>query len=412
MARKTMRDVFLTSLSTFRKLFLLFFIIFLFSVSCSKRDTKKAEALPKKTARVERGEIYLEVSATGAVKPQVGASVKVGARISGKVERLFVRQGDYVKAGQLIAIIEHADLQKQVERYQFELEQALKNLEKIKTTYPEKIKAQKNIVLAKRAELSQIERELKRNEELFKEGLISKTDLERLERDREVKLNQLLSEEATLKALEKEFEKELERAMAQVESIRRSLEEAKVRLQYAFVYSPINGYVSEVTTQQGETVVAGLNAPTFITVIDLSRLEVHCYIDETDIGKIKPGLEAYFKVDSFPDKIFKARVRTIYPGAIIKNNVVFYDTVLDILTPYENYLRPEMTAQVTIIAGKKEGVLLVPSGSVKIDSEGRHFVMVKKGDKWEKRIVKIGWESRGKVEILEGLKEGEEVGVW
>jgi len=407
-----MKDVFLNLLSTFRKLLPLFFIIFLFIISCSKGDSKKAEALPQKTARVERGDIYLEVSATGAVKPQVGASVKVGARISGRVERLYVRQGDYVKAGQLIAIIEHADLQKEVERYQFELEQALKNLEKIKTTYPEKIKAQKNIVLARKAELSQIERELKRNEELFKDGLISKTDLERLERDREVKLNQLLSEEATLKALEKEFEKELERAKAQVESTRRSLEEAKVRLQYAFVYSPINGFVSEVTTQQGETVVAGLNAPTFITVIDLSRLEVHCYIDETDIGKIKPGLEAFFKVDSFPDKIFNAKVRTIYPGAIIKNNVVFYDTVLDILTPYENYLRPEMTAQVTIIAGKKEGVLLVPSGSVKIDSEGRQFVMVKKGDKWEKRIVKTGWESRGKVEILEGLKEGEEVGVW
>jgi len=387
-------------------------LILLFLVSCSKKDSKKVEALPKKTARVERGEIYLEVSATGAVKPQVGASVKVGARISGRVERLFVRQGDYVKAGELIAIIEHADLQKQVERYQFDLEQALKTLEKIKTTYPEKIKAQKSLVLARKAELSQIERELKRNEGLFKEGLISKTDLERLERDREVKLNQLLSEEATLKALEREFEKELERAKAQVESTRRSLEEAKVKLQYAFVYSPINGFVSEVTTQQGETVVAGLNAPTFITVIDLSRLEVHCYIDETDIGKVKPGLEATFRVDSFPNKIFKAKVRTIYPGAIIKNNVVFYDTVLDILTPYENYLRPEMTAQVTIVADKKEGALLVPTASVKIDSEGKHYVMLRRGDKWEKRVVKVGWEARGKTEILEGLKEGEEVGVW
>jgi HlyD family secretion protein/macrolide-specific efflux system membrane fusion protein len=233
-----------------------------------------------------------------------------------------------------------------------------------------------------------------------------------MERDREVKLHQLESAKAELKALMDEFEKEQERVKAQVEAAKRQVEEARVKLKYAFVYSPINGYVSEVTTQQGETVVAGLNAPTFITVIDLSRLEVHCYVDETDIGKIKPGLEATFKVDSFPDKIFKARVRTIYPGAIIKNNVVFYDTVLDILTPYENYLRPEMTAQVTIIADKKENALLVPSASIKIDKEGKQYVMVKKGDKWEKRIVKVGWESRGKTEILDGLKEGEVVGVW
>ncbi|MGC9110020.1 MAG: efflux RND transporter periplasmic adaptor subunit [Caldimicrobium sp.] len=392
------------------RLIFIFLMVFLI-LSCTK-DKKKEEIYPKKTDRVERGTIYLEVTATGAIKPQVGASVKVGARVSGKVERLLVRQGDYVRAGQLIAIIEHEDLKKEVERYEFEYKQALSQLEKIRKVYPENIKAKKNSVLALEAELAQIERELKRLEKLYREGLISKTDLERMERDREVKLHQLESAKAELKALMDEFEKEQERVKAQVEAAKRQVEEARVKLKYAFVYSPINGYVSEVTTQQGETVVAGLNAPTFITVIDLSRLEVHCYVDETDIGKIKPGLEATFKVDSFPDKIFKARVRTIYPGAIIKNNVVFYDTVLDILTPYENYLRPEMTAQVTIIADKKENALLVPSASIKIDKEGKQYVMVKKGDKWEKRIVKVGWESRGKTEILEGLKEGEVVGVW
>lgn len=396
-------------MATKHLLWLFFFLVFL--VSCERKNPK-GELYPKKTAKVERGDIYLEVSATGAVKPQVGASVKVGARISGRVEKLFVKQGDFVKAGQLIAVIEHEDLKKQLERYQYDYKQAQSYFEKVKRTYPERIQAKKNQILALEAELAQIERELKRLENLYKDGLVSKTELERMERDREVKLYQLYSQRAELKALEEEFAKELEKAKAQVESARRQVEEAQVKLKYAFVYSPINGYVSEVTTQQGETVVAGLNAPTFITVIDLSRLEVHCYIDETDIGKIKPGLEAFFKVDSFPDKVFKARVRTIYPGAIIKNNVVFYDTVLDILTPYENFLRPEMTAQVTIIVDKKEKVLLIPAGAVKIDPEGRHYVMVKKGDKWEKRIVKVGWESRGKIEILEGLKEGEEVGVW
>ena len=392
-----------------RKLIFIFIIFFLFSC---KESPKKENPFPKKTAQVERGPIYLEVTATGAVKPQVGASVKVGARISGRVEKLFVRQGDFVKAGQLIAIIEHEDLKNQLERYQYEYRQAISEFEKIKNTYPDKIRAKRESLLALETELSQIEREYKRLENLYKEGLISKTDFERIERDQRVKLHQLNQAKAELRALEEEYKRELEKAKAIVEAAKRSMEEARVKLNYAFVYSPINGYVSEVTTQQGETVVAGLNAPTFITVIDLSRLEVHCYIDETDIGKIKPGLEATFRVDSFPDKIFKARVRTIYPGAIIKNNVVFYDTVLDILTPYEDYLRPEMTAYVTIIVDKKENALLVPSASVKIDQEGKHFVMVKKGDKWEKRIVKIGWEARGKTEILEGLKEGEVVGVW
>lgn len=399
------------------KTYLLIGVTFLFFfISCQNLKNKKSKEektpIPQRTAVVERGEIFLEVSATGAIKPQVGAQVKVGARISGKVEHLFVKQGDFVKKGQLIAVIEHRDLKNQVERYEFEYKQAQSQLEKIKAVYPEKIKSQIKTIQALEVELNQLVRDYQRFADLYRDGLISRTELEKIERDKEVKKNQLEAERAKLRALEAEFEKELESARARIEATKRQLEEAKVKLNYAFVYSPISGYVSEVTTQQGETVIAGLNAPTFITVVDLSRLEVHCYIDETDIGKIKPGLEAFFRVDAFPEKLFNAKVRTIYPGAIIKNNVVFYDTVLDILTPYRNLLRPEMTAQVTIVAGKKKGVLLVPSEAVKIDSQGRTYVMLKRGDSWEKKFIKTGWESRGKIEVLEGLSEGDIVGVW
>jgi len=390
-------------------LFFLFFFLFLLGGCESKKNQK---FYPKESAKVKKGTIYLEVTATGAVKPQVGAEVKVGARISGKVERLFVTQGDKVKAGQLIAIIEHKDLQDEVDRTYANYKDALANLEKIKKVYPLKIKAQKKKIEAVKAELEQIKRELKRYEALYKDGLISLTELERMQRDYKVKEAELESENSILSALTSEYKKELQRAKAQVLATKNAWEEAKVKLSYAFIYAPISGVVSKVTTQQGETVVAGLNAPTFITVIDLSKLQVECYVDETDIGKIKKGQPATFTVDAYPDKVFKAKVRTIYPGAIIKNNVVFYDVVLDILDPYENILRPEMTAQVTIIAGKKENVLVVPSRAVKIDTYGNYYVMVKKKNKWEKRIIKVGWESEGKTEIISGLKEGEEVGLW
>lgn len=392
-----------------KKIFFLF-LFFIFAGTSCKEGKKNPN--PSKIAKVERGIIYLEVSATGAIKPQVGAQVKVGARISGKVERLFVTQGDKVKPGQLIAIIEHQDLQNEVDKAYANYKDALANLEKIKKVYPAKISAQRKKIEAIKIELEQIERELKRYETLYKDGLISLTELERIERDYRVKKAEVESESSTLVAIESEYKKELERAEAQVLASRNAWEEAKVKLSYAFVYAPISGVVSEVTTQQGETVVAGLNAPTFITVIDLSKLQVECYVDETDIGKIAINQQAFFTVDSYPNKVFKAKVKTIYPGAIIKNNVVFYDVVLEILDPYEGILRPEMTAQVTIIAGKKENALIVPSSAVKIDSQGNYYVMVKKGDKWEKRIVKVGWESRGKTEIISGVKEGEEIGLW
>lgn len=394
-----------------RKCFLLILIIIiLFLISC--KNNSETDIYPKKTAKVRRGTIYLEVTVTGAIKPQIGAEVKVGARISGKVEKLLVNQGDIVKKGQLIAVIEHEDLKNEVEKKWADYQRALANLKKIKTTYPKKISAQKERIKAIQAELEQIQRDLERYKILFKDGLISKNDLEEIERDYKVKLAELKAEKFTLEALLSEYREELKKAEAEVKSTKNAWEEAKVILSYAFIYSPISGVVSQVTTQQGETVVAGLNAPTFITVIDLNRLELHSYVDETDIGKIKPGQNAIFTVDAYPDKIFKARVRTIYPGAIIKNNVVFYDVVFDILTPYKNLLKPEMTAQVTIIVDKKDNVLIVPSRAIKIDPQGNYYVMVKKGEKWEKRIVKIGWESKGKTEILSGLKEEEEVGLW
>ena len=391
---------------------ILFFLVFFLLLLGGCKSKKNQKFYPKESTKVKRDTIYLEVTATGAVKPQVGAEVKVGARISGKVEKLFVTQGDKVKAGQLIAIIEHKDLQDEVDRTYANYKDALANLEKIKKVYPLKIKAQKKKIEAVKAELEQIKRELKRYEALYKDGLISLTELERMQRDYKVKEAELESENSILSALTSEYKKELQRAKAQVLATKNAWEEAKVKLSYAFIYAPISGVVSKVTTQQGETVVAGLNAPTFITVIDLSKLQVECYVDETDIGKIKKGQPATFTVDAYPDKVFKAKVRTIYPGAIIKNNVVFYDVVLDILDPYENILRPEMTAQVTIIAGKKENVLVVPSRAVKIDTYGNYYVMVKKKNKWEKRIIKVGWESEGKTEVISGLKEGEEVGLW
>ena len=391
---------------------ILFFLVFFLLFLAGCKSKKNQNFYPKESTKVKKSIIYLEVTATGAVKPQVGAEVKVGARISGKVEKLFVTQGDKVKTGQLIAIIEHEDLQDEVDRTYANYKDSLLNLEKIKKVYPSKIKAQKKKIEAVKAELEQIKRELKRYEALYKEGLISLTDLERMQRDYKVKEAELESENSILSALISEYKKELQRAKAQVLATKNAWEEAKVKLSYAFIYAPISGVVSKVTTQQGETVVAGLNAPTFITVIDLSKLQIECYVDETDIGKIKKGQSATFTVDAYPDKVFKAKVRTIYPGAIIKNNVVFYDVVLDILDPYENILRPEMTAQVTIIAGKKENVLVVPSRAVKIDTHGNYYVMVKKKNKWEKRIIKVGWESEGKTEIVSGLKEDEEVGLW
>jgi len=101
-------------------------------------------------------------------------------------------------------------------------------------------------------------------------------------------------------------------------------------LSYATITAPIDGVVAFVSTQEGETVVASMSAPTFVTLIDLKKIEVTAFVDETDIGKIKERQKAKFTVDAFPKKFFDAVIREIRPKAVIKDNVVNYEVMIEI----------------------------------------------------------------------------------
>jgi macrolide-specific efflux system membrane fusion protein len=163
-----------------------------------------------------------------------------------------------------------------------------------------------------------------------------------------------------------------------------------------------------VTTQQGETVAAGLNAPTFITIIDLNKLEVNAYVDETDVGKIGVGQEALFTVDTFSDKDFKGKVTAIYPRAVLQENVVNYITLISIENS-EGKLKPDMTANVTITLKKKKGVLAVPSTAVVREGGKKYVTLQAKDGKSTRSEVKTGWKEGSYLEITSGLKEGDVV---
>jgi RND family efflux transporter MFP subunit len=152
---------------------------------------------------------------------------------------------------------------------------------------------------------------------------------------------------------------------------------------------------------------AAAQAPTFVTIIDLSRLQVDAYVDETDIGKVHVGQEAVFNVDAFPDKEFRGEVTAIYPKALIQQNVVDYDVVIA-FDNREGLLRPDMTTNTTITVAKREKVLAIPNQAVRRE-DGDRVVFVQEGDRLARRPVKTGWKDKSYVEVLSGLKEGERV---
>lgn len=308
--------------------------------------------------RVTRRDIGSAVTATGVVKPMIGAEVRVGSRISGVVGRLRVRLGDSVAKGQLLAELEDRELRARQAQAVAAVESA-------------------------RADLGYAQADLRRKRGLSEAKILAPNDLELAERACAVAEQRLREAEA-------------------------SLEYAATQLAYARIHAPIAGVVSSISTQEGETVAASFAAPTFVTLLDLSRLEVWAYVDETDIGRIRIGQEARFTVDTYPDREIEGRVTAVYPQAEIRDNVVNYVTVVRFDPPRAFTLRPEMTAAVRIALETRENVLAVPRRAVRREG-GRQFVLSPRGDAIERRWVKTGSRDESSWEIVEGLREGDEV---
>lgn len=371
---------------------------------------------PKATANlqvvpVERRVLHKRVLATGTVKPEVGAEVKVGARLSGKLERLDVQVGDSVRRGQVIALIENEDLKAKVAQSRANLAAEKARLAAFEAKAPKEI-------LKGEAELSETEArlqhsllDLERNRALLAGGVVAKEIVDAKEKEHKVVEAQMRSRKENLRLIRTRYEEDIKLAKVLVDKAAATLAEQETNLSYSKVTAPIKGVVASISTQEGETVAAGLSAPTFVTIIDLKRLQTHAFVDETDIGQVKAGQGATFTVDTFPDKPFRARVNAIYPKALILDNVVTYEVILSIIDPFENLLRPEMTTNVSIITDTLKDVLSIPRRAVKT-SKGQHSVSVLADGTHISRPIKLGLQDGAFVEVISGLSEGDRVVVW
>ena len=365
------------------------------------------------TVTVKKKNIGSSILATGSVKPIIGAEVKAGPRISGKVEHLYANIGDRVEKDQVIAEIEKKDLEAQVAQHQAAIALNEAKLSALENQRPKAIAiALSNIESAKSLMSPQLAGVVSSNyggiTNDFKAnalaGIQVSFPLYNSFNNTSVKKakNELDLTETTFNDNRGIIQAELDQAKAE-------LELSKVQLSYATIKAPISGVIASVTTQEGETVASGLTAPTFVTIIDLARLQVDAFVDETDIGRVKVGQKALFTVDTYPDKEFEGVVSAIYPKAIIQENVVNYDVVINITSPFKGLLRPDMTTSVTIYQEEKKGLLMVPRKAVKKEGDSEFvFVKTQEGTLLKKE-VKTGLRHRDDIEIVSGLKEGDAV---
>lgn len=314
----------------------------------------KPDNLP--TLRASRETLTESTVAIGTVKAKVGAEVKVGSQLSGVVAQLRVNVGDKVRQGEILASLRDEDWRARVDVLKAELASAI-------------------------AETEYADSELARTERLG--DILPQLQIENTRRNVKVK-------------------------QAEVERVRASLSQAKITLGYTVIKAPVSGTIASVSTYEGETVAASLAAPTFVTIVDLDRLEVQSFVDENDIGKVRVGQDVTFRIDAFPGRELAGVVRAIYPKAQLVNNVVNYVVIIDIKEHPDFLIRPEMTAHVSFILERKDGVVTVPRNAL-LREGGRSFVIVKVADQWRERPVTVGLQTPQKIEIVSGLHEGETI---
>ncbi|MFO0602686.1 MAG: efflux RND transporter periplasmic adaptor subunit [Polyangiales bacterium] len=279
------------------------------------------------TGAVTRGDVEETIRATGTVEPVL--SVQVGAQISGRITRVAVDYNSRVRAGELLAEIDPTPYRAQAAQVRAQLASARAQLAQ------------------RRADLTLAERNLARATQLRAQELNAQSDVDVA----------VASRDAARAAVGV--------ATAQVEQAGASLEAAQNNLTYTRILAPIDGVVATRSVDPGQSVAASLQTPTlFVIVNDLTHMRVIANVDEANIGKLAEGMEATARVDAFPRDSFRGTVRTLRITPITTNGVVTYQAVIDVENPQAR-LRPGMTATVTAVTARHEGVLRVPNAALR-----------------------------------------------
>ena len=358
-----------------------------------KKFLSKSSIQVLETAKVERGSIRGVIVETGIIKPQVGALVKIGARATGEIVKMKVKIGDRVKKGELIALIDDREMLMSIEQQKASLSAARNTLSQIELTYPERIREAK-------ANYEYAKINYEREQELLKREYTTVDAVDKAK-------SQFEATGAILKRLQEEYKTQEKIAKANIEDITAKLKQNETILTYTKIYAPIDGVVSDVTAQEGETVVTGLQVANLVTVLDPTSLEMWIYVDETDVGKVKLGQQVEYYVDTFPDKLFKGTIEKIYPQPVIKDNIVYYLAIVKVTKDDTHFLKPEMTTHIKIIFDEKNNILIAPNAAIKFEKGKQIAYKVIGPHKIQKVELKTGIRGEENTEIISGVKEGD-----
>jgi len=358
---------------------------------------------PSKLQKVEKGDLAKSVVATGKVTPITKVEVK--SKASGIVKKLLVDAGDKVKKGQLLAQLDKAEIEAQVEQSRAAVEAAEANLKSSEADF-ERAK-----VDAEGPDVPLLKRAYERSIGMAKEGVVSTSALEDAQKNYELALNKQNVSKAQVTVLKAK----IAQSQGQLSQDRANLKQLEEQLSYTDIQSPIDGVVLSRNVEMGDAVssilVLGSSATLVMTLGDISQVYVKGKVDESDIGRVYLGQPARIKVESFKDKTFNGVVTKISPMGVEKDNVTTFEVRVSINNP-GGELKAEMTANAEVILEEHKNVLQIPEGAIIYDKDKKASVEVpdpRAKDGKKKMAVNIGISNGAKTELLSGLKEGDEV---
>jgi HlyD family secretion protein len=336
-----------------------------------------------RTAKAERGEIVATVSATGTINPTT--TVIVGSQLSGQVVEILADYNSEVKAGQVVARLNQDQIRARLDAARADLAQMRAQrmvtegqIEKVKAETEKARAAQVDMeaqVTRNEALLADADRIYKRQSDLRTRGFAADAavDTARATRDaQEAALAsaraQVNSAKAALLGLAADLQvakANLAAVTAQGQQREAAVRQIEVDLSNSEIKSPVNGVIVQRNVELGATVAASLQAPELFRIADdLRKMEISANIDETDIGRIKPGQRVTFTVNAFPGRTFDGTVKQVRLGSQNVQNVVIYTTIISIENPRRELL-PGMTANLRVETERREDVVRIPNAALR-----------------------------------------------
>ena len=343
------------------------------------------------TVPVTRGDIESSVTALGTLQPR--RYVDVGAQASGQIQKIHVEVGDVVKQGQLLVEIDPSTQNAKLDAGRFSIDN---------------LKAQ---LQEQRAQHDLARQKYQRQQNLAAGGATREEDVQ------------------TAHAEQRATEARLQMFQAQIRQAEASLRSDQAELGYTRIYAPMSGTVVALDARAGQTLNAQQQTPLILRIAKLSPMTVWAEVSEADIGHVKPGMHAYFTTLAGGARRWQSSVRQILPvppkpldpsgqgggggnpsssGKSGSGRVVLYTVLLDVDNA-DNALMAEMTTQVFFVAGNAKDVLTAPISALQPgpDSNRQTVRVVARNGDIQSRVVSTGLSDRLRVQLLDGVNEGE-----